>query len=145
MRQLAASAGWVNLPGGMNRMRDRFLQRLGAALAVFALGLQLALAGSEMPVAPPAGVPDGLSAHALCLAGGAPPATPADNTPTVPAHRHDALCCLWHQAPGVTPQAAQAPRPVVYAWITHNAPGAAPPVLVPPRGPLNARAPPALG
>ncbi|HWD59370.1 MAG TPA: hypothetical protein VG308_13875 [Stellaceae bacterium] len=126
-------------------MRDRFLQRLGAALAVFALGLQFALAGGEMAIAAPADVPDGLAAHALCLAGGAPPAAPSDSTPIVPAHRHGALCCLWHQVPGVAPQAAQAPRPVVYAWITHDAPGATPPVITPPRGPLNARGPPALG
>jgi hypothetical protein len=94
-----------------------------------------------------AGPSDAFGGHALCLAGesGTPqPAAPADNAPTVPAHEHTAFCCLWHTLPGVAPQAALAPHPVLYATVAHDETGDTTAIPGPHRGPANARAPPTL-
>ena len=132
----------------MIALRDKPLKIFGASLAGFALYLQFVFAGWGMlTLATPGEPADALGAHALCLAdaGNPPqPAGPAKGTPTAPAHDHLAFCCLWHSMPGVAPQTALLPQPVVYAAIGHDEPGDLALIPGPPRGPANARAPPAL-
>jgi hypothetical protein len=132
----------------MIALRDKPVKIFGATLAGLALYLQFVFAGWGMLVlATPDEPADALGGHALCLAAesGAPqPAEPTGNAPATPAHDHLAFCCLWHSMPGVAPQAALLPRPVVYAAIGHDEPGDPALIPGPPHGPANARAPPAL-
>jgi hypothetical protein len=132
----------------MIALRDKPVKIFGATLAGLALYLQFVFAGWGMLVLATPGEPaDALSGHALCLAAesGAPqPAAPTGNAPATPAHDHLAFCCLWHSMPGVAPQAALLPRPVVYAAIGHDEPGDPALIPGPSHGPANARAPPAL-
>ncbi len=124
---------------------DKTLRQFGAALAALAVYLQLAFAGWGMPALPKVGDPAvAFGGHALCLAGDSDASrrTPADTPPTVPAHDHSALCCLWHSLPGVTPQAALAPLPVIYAAVAHDDGRASVFHTGRPRGPAKARAPP---
>jgi hypothetical protein len=132
----------------MIALRDRPAKIFGATLAGLALYLQFVFASGGMLALTAPGEPaDALGGHALCLAAesGAPqPAAPTGDQPAAPAHDHLAFCCLWHSIPGVTPQAALLPQPVAYANIGHDEPGNLPFIPGPPRGPANARAPPAL-
>jgi hypothetical protein len=129
-------------------LRDKSWRRLGASLAGLALYLQLAFASWGMlSVAAPGEPGDALAGHALCLAasgGAATPAAPSDGAPVAPAHDHLASCCLFHSLPGITPQAALPPQPLVYAGVAHHARGGDAIVPGPRHGPANARAPPTL-
>jgi hypothetical protein len=132
----------------MSALRDKPLKIFGATLAGLALYLQFVFAGWGMLAPATPGTPaDALGGHALCLAAesGAPqPAVPASDSPSTPAHDHFAFCCLWHSMPGVAPQAALLPQPVAYAATGHDERGDPALIPGPPRGPANARAPPAL-
>jgi hypothetical protein len=126
-------------------LRQRYWKRLGAVLGGLALAAQLLLATAGLVVASAAGPQDVLGAHALCLAdgGASQPTQPVDGAPSHPIHAHDALCCLWHQLPGVTPVAAQPAQPVAYAFAAIEV-RTTRLIPEPVYGPHNARAPPTL-
>ena len=124
----------------MIALRSKRWQRIGVTLAGFALGLQLMLLGLTVATAVPEPV-DALAAHALCLAGGTN--APAKQT-LPPAHHHLALCCPWHQPPGIEPASISPPIPTAVTYIVPAERGLAAFNPGPPHGPANARAPPAL-
>ena len=122
--------------------RDKFLQRFGASLTGFALVLQLVLSSLSLMIAAPPADPAGIFPdHALCLAGGA--ALPTENAPAAPAQTHLTFCCLWHQLPGIEPQAISPLLSAAFAPFAPSQPSLAAFVPGPRRGPANARAPPA--
>jgi hypothetical protein len=123
-------------------LRTKTWRRFGTSLAGLALGLQLMLSSLGLAMTAAAADPaDAFGGHALCLAGGA--TLPAGEAPA-PAHNHFALCCLWHQLPGLQPVAATAPVPVAFIHVTSSQPHLAAFIAGPRRGPVNARAPPTL-
>jgi hypothetical protein len=122
-------------------LRDKTWRRFGASLTGLALGLQLMLSSLGLVIAASVDPAEALAGHALCVAGGAP--SPAD-APSVPAHNHGGLCCLWHQISGIQPATTATPIPVTFAYIAPIPEIVASFSPGPQRGPVNARAPPIL-
>ena len=121
----------------------------GAALAILALCLRLALSGPTVPPLPDAELAAALGEHALCLA--APPADdkaplPGDQNAPGPGDHADhdgAGCCPWHAATGFTLPQITAVARVAFVEMrvprlkTQTSTGLSRPI-----GPLQARAPP---
>jgi|SRR5579863_4126523 len=128
----------------MNGLRDRSWRRFGTGLIGLAVGLQLMLSSLSLVIAGTTADPAaGFDPGAICHAGGKSP--PADGRgPVTPAHNHVAYCCLWHQIPAIQPTVAAARAPAVFAYLAPSYPRPVAFSRNPPRGPVNARAPPIL-
>ena len=135
-----------------SRVRPRRFRRVGAALSVLALWLQLILSGAPGPerhaaAGNPADIAVVLDEHAFCLAAARAADGPAEDTP--PPFRHDhgedhgAGCCFWHAGPSFQAAVPLAFAPVLFAATTISVVAAYPQTRAQLRaGTIGARAPP---
>jgi hypothetical protein len=120
----------------------------GAFAATFGILLQLAFTSWGMILVGMASGPgDAVDEHAFCRArdgGSSGPASQTGQTPAVPAHKHGAFCCLWHQLLGAKPIANLISQPVAFGYVVPERREHSAFVAKPRYGSASARAPPIL-